>query len=838
MVNIYIEGQLVDQYNDESVEIVSRVLDISDITKNVGDFSKTFTVPASKTNNRIFKHWYDASIASGFDARTKVDGKIDIDGIPFKTGKFLLRSAKIEKGIVTSYTINFFGNVTSLKDIIGEDELTDLDFSAYDHDYTDDDVLNKLKVDFTNTYPEIIYTPTSKRRYIYNSEVLQGAGEYTDEVIAQEESNIHNIAFPSGGIVNEDGYDEPDNKAIGIQWNDLHPSLRADIIIDAIEAKYTVANGYANNIKFSRDFFGTAEFNQLYMLLSSKTDTPELKPNDTPQDLLPFLNYNGEGNESSDIAVEGITVVQIPGDEYLMNLPAGDRFQSKMKLHRQSIVGTSKVTIRYEINIDGGGWNTVQEESGDAVKGGAGVPDVEFQTDWFKYDNTSDQSQVFRGRYFVDVEGAATIHCEQQYKKTLSTGLMSGFKYVFSTATTQSELEISRNLPKLKISEFLKGIFQMFKLVIVPLEDGTLLVNTLNSFYAQGNQYDASKYIDRSSLEVNRGDIISSIDMKFKESETVLAAEFLNRNKRGYGDAKVRLENEYGDLLEGNSLSIELPFEQLVYERLRDLDDGVPTRLQVAHLIDRDNNPITSNAVLHYATGISQANKPIMVLRDVTGPARYHEVDDVIYIASHHPEPAEPYTSLLFEKEFSTWDAVLLENTLYTNHHENYVSAVFDIGRRTYKYTANLPTIMSANLKLNDVIILDGYRYRINTYKYNMLTGLSELELVNKLDTSLAPFNGAPGTIRVGHEGETLSFNLPNAGSYTITETDLGDGTNWTSISTSFDTDGRGEQLPDNRVDIDISQNTTKGGGYRRVKINFSLNGQTTNMLITQDEDE
>ena len=51
MVNIYIQGQLIDQYNDENVEVVSRVLDVSDITKTQGDYSKTFTVPASKTNN-------------------------------------------------------------------------------------------------------------------------------------------------------------------------------------------------------------------------------------------------------------------------------------------------------------------------------------------------------------------------------------------------------------------------------------------------------------------------------------------------------------------------------------------------------------------------------------------------------------------------------------------------------------------------------------------------------------------------------------------------------------------------------------------------------------------
>jgi len=55
MVNIYIQGQLLDQYDDEVIELTSSVLDVGDLTKNTGDFSKTFTIPASPNNNKHFK---------------------------------------------------------------------------------------------------------------------------------------------------------------------------------------------------------------------------------------------------------------------------------------------------------------------------------------------------------------------------------------------------------------------------------------------------------------------------------------------------------------------------------------------------------------------------------------------------------------------------------------------------------------------------------------------------------------------------------------------------------------------------------------------------------------
>ncbi len=374
----------------------------------------------------------------------------------------------------------------------------------------------------------------------------------------------------------------------------------------------------------------------------------------------------------------------------------------------------------------------------------------------------------------------------------------------------------------------------MFKLVIVPQEDGTMYVNTLNSYYSQGTNYDISKYVDRGSLEVSRGDIISSLDFKFKESDTILASEFANRNKRGYGDAKVRLTDSNGEALEGESLEIELPFEQVIYERLTDItDEGELSYVQTAHLVDREMNPTSVGVVLHYANFKSLYDKPILAITN-TGNG-FEEIDDTVYIPAHAPSFQEPFTSLLFEQELSTWDGVLIQNTLYTNYYENYISAVFDIGRRTYKYTAKLPVIISANLGLNDVMTIDGYRYRINTHKYNMLTGISELELVNKLDTSLSAFNGAPPVLTVGSSGGTFSFNVPNIDEYTITETNLGDGTNWTAATTSSET-SRGVERH-NTLKITVDANTGTNGSFRRVKINFTLNSVTTTMIILQEDE-
>jgi hypothetical protein len=57
-LQIFIEGTQVDLFEDEKVTIKKLVKDIKDPKKLFTDFSKSFQVPASKANNKLFKHYY------------------------------------------------------------------------------------------------------------------------------------------------------------------------------------------------------------------------------------------------------------------------------------------------------------------------------------------------------------------------------------------------------------------------------------------------------------------------------------------------------------------------------------------------------------------------------------------------------------------------------------------------------------------------------------------------------------------------------------------------------------------------------------------------------------
>jgi hypothetical protein len=112
-VSIYIkdvdtlEYNRLDLFDDEKISVVSSIQNINDISKTTTDYSQTFTVPASKQNNKIFRHWYDNSNDQPFSTLVKSDAYIEIDTMQFRKGKIQLESANLDNGLAKDYSITF-----------------------------------------------------------------------------------------------------------------------------------------------------------------------------------------------------------------------------------------------------------------------------------------------------------------------------------------------------------------------------------------------------------------------------------------------------------------------------------------------------------------------------------------------------------------------------------------------------------------------------------------------------------------------------------------------------------------------------------------------------------
>ena len=229
-VSLYIDGQRADLFEDETIEMTLTTQNVKDISKVFGDYSNGFTLPASPTNNAVFKHYYNVDVVGGFTANLRADSFIEVNNNVFKQGVLELEEVQMKQGEPYAYSVSFYSNTTALKDLFGEDTLNDLDLSAQDHAYSDTNIETGINSYVAGTGDAVIYpmiTPVT--RWYYDSQGSHGDG------------NIHFHNDPSHGVF----------------YYDLKPAIKLQKIIDAIETKY--------GITFNSDFFDSADFGKLFM---------------------------------------------------------------------------------------------------------------------------------------------------------------------------------------------------------------------------------------------------------------------------------------------------------------------------------------------------------------------------------------------------------------------------------------------------------------------------------------------------------------------------------------------------------------------------------------------
>ena len=239
VVQLYINDTRIDLFKDETISITDSIKNAKDLSKVFTTFSKQFTVPASKENNKIFKHFYNYHINGGFDSRVTQSARIEINNLPFKEGKIKLNGVKMKNNAPFAYNITFFGSIVDLKDILGEDKLTDLDdLGSINKNYYNSAILSALQATPGETALPLV---TASEQLYYDS---------TD-------------TNPDTGNLYYDG-----STVRGLKPKQLKYAIRLDKIIDAIESKYS-------GITFASDSFfkdATKDIHKLYMWCHRKKD--------------------------------------------------------------------------------------------------------------------------------------------------------------------------------------------------------------------------------------------------------------------------------------------------------------------------------------------------------------------------------------------------------------------------------------------------------------------------------------------------------------------------------------------------------------------------------------
>jgi len=668
----------VDMFKDESVSITQSIQNVKDIDKVFTEFTKTFTLPASKTNNKIFKHYYNFDITGGFDARTKKDATLELNYLPFKKGKIKLEGVDLKNRRPKSYRITFFGNTVTLKDLLGEDKLNALTS------------LNSLNEIFA---PANI--KTALQRDPASNDVVVPIITHTKRLTYDSGDNTPN----TGNLFNHTGGGSHNH---GLAWNELKYALRVNKIVQAIESRY--------DINFSTDFFSTSNdvYYDLFMWLHRKKGV---------------VSSGGQLDQSTKLINGWSTasggVSEIINSSTLLITDAN-------LVNNFTLSLTRTASTPYDISITRNGTEIYAE---------SGITSTTKSINLYSY--VQDDAQYSATLTYTSALSFTSIEYEITYNLTSIESYDTGS---FS-APADFEFVITEQIPEIKVIDFLTGLFKMFNLTTFVENNGTIYVDTLDNFYANkksvSTAYDISEFVDVNSSQVNASLPYREVSFSYEDTDTFLAATHNQLFNQEWAKTNYSQTDDDGNIVDGGLYSVVAPFGHLKYERLVDLDTESQTDIQWGYSVDDNQESYIGKPILFYPvyTNPSEVISFIDTVTDGTY-GQHSSISGSVNMPSNSVSfssgTSTANINFKLEKNEYTGDSSFT-GTLFENHYSTYITNVFNTKNRLTKVKAYLPLKILLNFTLADRFDINGKRYKINSIDTNLATGESNIELLNEL---------------------------------------------------------------------------------------------------------
>jgi len=721
-VQIYVEGERLELFNDEKINVNSSVQNIADISKVYTDFSQSFTIPASEVNNRIFQHFYNSDYDGTINHNMRRDAYIEIDLTPFRRGKIQLEKANLKNGAVDNYSVTFYGDVLALKDKFGEDKLSQLDYSADSFNYTGAEVQARVEAsatDYDVCYPLI----SSQRVWQYD-----------------------NPSTPSDNI---------DTSLGAIVFDELFPAYRVRNIFEVIQSTYGVS--------FTGTFLGDTKFSSAYLWLK-KSEAPSFITENLTIDFDSVSYFITEYflHVNVDTATNLI--------QYSSYLSPYDAITHYIDI---TFSGVSDTSIIYYVDvfINNTLVNTIQGVGNNTYNLITDNNDPSLSNECyfvFRAENTITFDSIINS-YFVGVSGGSSI--------TINDYSITNF-----TQTASGNVNLADLMPDMKVSDFFAGVLKEFNLTCYGIDTNTYQIEPLEDWYGKGQITDITPYTIIENVDIERIKLYRTIRFKYQESLSFMNVEFKQFFNRQYGDL------DYSFPYDGEEYSIEVPFENLMFNRFTNEDIQVGYALGTAP----EFKPYVPKPVLLYKFGGISTNvwyfdngTTIDMLNSYTCFGQDLRVSGIDY-------------SLNWGAETSTLWNVPINNSLFETYYFNYIVNLFNKKNRLTYIKANLPITILTSLKLNDRLVIRDKRYIINEMKSDLTSGEVEFTLINDF-RPLAPIREISGEIGFGGSSlVNVAVPLPNGVFKSVIDIT---GTGVISISES-------EIYVDTRLDIVLPENT------------------------------
>ena len=630
-VDIYIEGTTINNYSkldlfdDEKINVNSSVQNIQDISKVYTDFSQSFTVPASENNNRIFEYFYQNDVDGAIDHNLRRFAYIEIGMVPFRTGKIQLEGSSVKNGRIEHYSITFYGDLMSLKDIFGATKLNQLDYSFISNPYTHTEVAERIKnyiTDYDVRYPLI----SNQNVWTYND------GSSTD------------IKTVAGGI----------------NWRELNPAVKVIKIFEAIENDF--------GLTFQSAFFQTWNWKNLFLWCKNRTDIDEKinglpnvidAYNEYPDYLGNIQNIYDPGNISYKLNVNGIRKTWLSCTFIIDNPPSPSTpWIIEIDTYNNGVFYSTTI-INTAINTSA----TLYQYVGSSII--IGSVNLKF---------------IIRSQSTINLK--YTIGADRFEQVTISnTPTKVNGGYVITKNTIGLNLagatnSLLTNMPDITVADFFSGILKEFNLTCYSVGIDTFQVEPLDHWYSKGATIDVTKYVDTDTISVDRLPLYKNISFNYQKSESFRNREWGDRAGREWGDISTAYPYDGGDF------NVTVPFENLQFTKFT----GTTTYVAYSLTAAPDYKPYVPKPVLMYFNGVMSTNLQLTASgfsETIISACRFGpdlDYNGRIYSLNFSSDTSTWYDVLINDSLFATYYFGYLSNLFNTKNRLTKVKAYFPIG--------------------------------------------------------------------------------------------------------------------------------------------------------------
>jgi hypothetical protein len=693
MLRLLLDGNEMDLYENESVNLTLQFADIQNINTSTGSFSQTFRIPATQNNLDYFGPIDKSTTVGGLNLKQRIPAELLSGSVPILRGFCQVKAIYLQKEKYADIEVVFFAGAVDLRAEVGDALLADLDLSAYNHELN----LSNVQQSWLGTGigPTIRYGLIDKG-FNWSSET------------------------------------PPWTDTDGLWQGELTPFIRARALVDQI---FTDAG-----LSYESDFFDSTDFGNIYL----PAYNGQIAPNTEDQE----DNTASAGLNADKVGPD--TLQKLPlRDDVDQAVDASNRWDNTTNRYLAPFTARYSVRIHAAYNFTGAGniklhvyvngslYKTVLDKTnfGTTVGGSSDIifdapgTGVGFAGDAILLEN-GDTLELYyelsnaNCTLYGDLGGTITPAIGQHYTTSLEV-------FAVSPALSGLDIDMSDNMPELKQIDFLLSLQKMFNLVFVPDKHrpDVLLIEPFTDYTTGGNTKDWTEKVDYSSdvtLAPTTDLQAKRYEWSYREGLDFISDAVESNLNRVYGSYRV-LDPE-NDFATG---------EQKVETSLGNyIISVIPgTGFPIHRSLNTDGSAIANPlAMLAYWCGTVQSFGEWYIRNDAgttVGPSTYFPLFSPY--SADYPTITDKDLNFGIEASFIPQECNP-RNTLYIEFWAQYVTELYSEEARTMRCTMRLTASDIAHFEFSDRIFIRDSYWRVLKLAYDAnVEGVCQVELIKEL---------------------------------------------------------------------------------------------------------